>query len=116
MIDNEIVYIGKSKYMLTRVAEHLAEICKYSGHEFEFDGTETKYKLLATAKDAEHRIGFDVIYTASSIDKAALENELGNMECEYIHKYHPKLNTQIPHEDDWRKYDNVKIDVDGILK
>lgn len=38
------------------------------------------------------------------------------MEGEFIRKYRPILNTQIPKADDWHKWDIKKVDAGEILK
>ena len=106
-LDNQIVYIGKSTNMLYRVAEH------YVGIQ---TGSETKYRILAEAARKNHSITFDVLYDASSFGREQIQEEIGNMEGEYIRKYRPVLNTQIPKADNWRSYDVVQVDVRKVLK
>lgn len=43
-------------------------------------------------------------------------NEIGEKEGEFIRKYRPILNTQIPKEEDWRKWDTNVIDARSALK
>lgn len=64
-----------------------------------------KYQILREAKQHEHRVTFDVLCYAKSSQKHDLEEELGAAEGYYIRKLRPPLNTQIPHADNWRKYD-----------
>ena len=59
---------------------------------------------------------FDVLYYASSCGYEQKQSEIGIMEGEFIRKYRPILNTQIPKADDWRKWDNKKVDAGEILK
>ena len=106
-IDNNIAYIGKSFNMLTRVSQH------YVGIKTE---SEKKYRLLSEIQRNGHSINFDVLYNAKSAKRSELEEELGQKECEYIRKYRPILNTQIPKESDWHKYDVQKVDAKSILK
>ena len=106
-LDNQIVYIGKSTNMLYRVAEH------YVGIQ---TGSETKYRILAEAARKNHSITFDVLYDASSFGREQIQEEIGNMEGEYIRKYRPVLNTQIPKADNWRSYDVVQVDARKVLK
>lgn len=54
-LDDEIVYIGKSKNMIKRIAEHYVGIMTRS---------EKKYRILAEAQDKRHIVGFDVLYYA----------------------------------------------------
>ena len=93
--DGQIVYIGKSKNMLKRIAEHRVGIGLRSEH---------KYEILQEAMSHGYDIKFDVLYYAKSKRTADLTEELGQKESEYIRLYRPVLNTQIPKADDWRKY------------
>ena len=106
-IDKDIVYIGKSKNMLRRVAEHYVNIKKQN---------ECKYRILAEANRKGHSINFDVLYCAQETAYKAIEEEIGQKEGEYIRQHKPILNSQIPHEDDWHKFDVVEIDVKTILE
>ena len=105
-VDETIVYIGKSGNMLRRIAQHYAGIQRQ---------TEKKYAVLAEARRRGHNINFDVLYYAKSTRYADKLAEIGEKEGEFIRKYQPILNTQIPKEDDWHKFDNRKIDVKSIL-
>lgn len=105
-VDDKIVYIGKSGNMLRRIAQHYAGIQRQ---------TEKKYAVLAEARRRGYNINFDVLYYAKSTRYADKLTEIGEKEGEYIRKYQPILNTQIPKEDDWHKFDNRKIDVKSIL-
>ena len=95
-LDDEIVYIGKSKNMLERVAQHYVGIKTCS---------ERKYRILAEAQRKGLAINFDVLYRAKQTRYAAITQEIGEKEGEYIRLYTPALNTQIPHAEDWRKFD-----------
>ena len=95
-IDNKIVYIGKSKNMLYRLAEHFVEFKNPKNH---------KYRILAEAKRKGHRVKFEKIYDAKSTLPSDIEEELGKAEGFYIRRYRPPLNTQIPKESDWRRFD-----------
>lgn len=95
-IDNKIVYIGKSKNMLYRLAEHFVAFKNPKNH---------KYRILAEAKRSGHKVRFDKVYDAHSTRLFEIEEELGRTEGEFIRRYHPPLNTQIPKETDWRKYE-----------
>ena len=105
-VDEKIVYIGKSGNMLRRIAQHYVGIQRQ---------TEKKYAVLAEARRRGHNINFDVLYYAKSTRYADKLAEIGEKEGEFIHKYQPILNTQIPKEDDWHRFDNRKIDVKSIL-
>lgn len=99
-IDDQIVYIGKSKNMLRRLAQH------YVGIQ---TGSERKYRILAEAKRHKHNVNFAVLYDAVELTPRLIEEEIGEKEGEYIRAYLPVLNTQIPKADNWRKYDINKI-------
>lgn len=106
-IDGKIVYIGKSANMLRRIAQH------YTGIQ---QGTEKKYRIISEAERKGHPITFDVLYYAKSrrlVDRLA---EIGEKEGEYIRKYKPILNTQIPKAEDWNKYENKTVDAREILQ
>ena len=62
-----------------------------------------KYKVLAEAAQRGMKIRFDILYKAKG-GWADLENELGQKESEYIRKYLPPLNFQIPKADNWKSY------------
>ena len=106
-IDDTIVYIGKSHNMLKRVSQHYAAI---------MGQTEKKYRLFAEAQRKGHSINFDVLYHAAETYYPAVKNEIGQKEGEYIRQYKPILNTQIPREDDWRKFDVCAVDAREVLK
>lgn len=94
-IDGQIVYIGKSYNMLKRKAEHFVGITTQTEH---------KYEILNEARRHGLSVEFDVLYYAQARRGAALTEELGKKEGEYIRLYRPVLNTQIPKADNWRKY------------
>lgn len=106
-IDDIIVYIGKSHNMLKRVSQHYAAIMGQS---------EKKYRIFAEAQRKGHSINFDVLYHAAETYYPAVKNEIGQKEGEYIRQYKPVLNTQIPREDDWRKFDVCAVDAREVLK
>ena len=105
-IDNDIVYIGKSHNMLKRVAQHYVGIQKQS---------ELKYRILAEAQRKGHTINFDVLYYATESGYNAVKDEIGTKEGEYIRQYKPALNTQIPKETDYRKFDVCRVQTKDIL-
>ena len=61
--------------MLQRVAEH------YVGIRI---GSEKKYRLLSEIQRNGHPVDFDVLYYAKAKGAAALEEEIGRKEGEYI--------------------------------
>ena len=78
-------------------------------------GSEKKYRLLSEIQRNGHPIEFDVLYYAQEKRASAIREEIGNKEGEYIRMYHPILNTQIPHEDNWRNFDTNTIDAKSVL-
>ena len=106
-IDGKIVYIGKSANMLRRIAQHYAGIQQ---------GTEKKYRIISEAERKGHPITFDVLYYAKSRRLVDRLTEIGEKEGEYIRKYKPILNTQIPKAEDWSKYENRTVDAREILQ
>lgn len=95
-IDDRLVYIGKSENMLVRVAQHYVGIRT---------GSERKYRLLAEAQRQGRCIKFDVVYYAKEHGCHAVKEEIGQKEGEYIRKYLPPLNYQIPREENWHSYE-----------
>ena len=106
-IDNQIVYIGKSANMLRRIAQH------YVGIQ---TGAEKKYRIMAEARRKGHNISFDVLYCAQRRGRANQLLEIGEKEGEYIRRYKPILNTQIPTTEDWSKWDINDIDAKKVLQ
>ena len=94
-IDDRLVYIGKSKNMLRRLAQHWVGIQTESSR---------KYRILAEAHRHKHSINFDVLYDARERLPMLLEEELGTKEGEFIRARMPPLNKQIPKADNWRSY------------
>lgn len=105
-IDNDIVYIGKSHNMLKRIAQHYVGIKSQS---------ELKYRILAEAQRKGHKIGFDVLYYATQSGYNAITDEIGTKEGEYIKKHKPALNTQIPKETDYHKFNVCRVQTKDIL-
>lgn len=97
-IKDIIVYIGKSQNMLERLAGHLCHINKQSD-----EWRAHKYQVLRQAAENNIPVGFDVLEVVDGDNDA-----LGFQEGYYIRKYQPKLNCQIPKEEDYHKYYNNK--------
>ena len=106
-IDETVVYIGKSYNMLKRVAQHYAAIQK---------PTEKKYRILAEAHRKRHAINFDVLYYAKAQDYTSIMAEIGEKEGEFIRKYNPILNTQIPKAENWETWDTKEVDAKSALE
>ena len=49
-------------------------------------------------------INFDVMYYAKGKDYDSIEEEIGMREGELIRQHMPSLNTQIPEEENWRRF------------
>lgn len=94
LLDGNIVYIGKSRNMLYRMAQHYTRLAVPNEH---------KYEVLKEATARGHRMRFCVLYHATSSD-GSLEEELGAMEGTLIRKHRPPLNYQIPTAENWRKF------------
>lgn len=112
-IDDILVYIGKSQDLLERIAEHIAEIQNINQH------SSNKYKVLAQAQRMGHQITFDVLYYSPFSSGNEMYDDIGFNEGEYIRKYLPFLNTQIPKQENYHNYDYNKrakyITLDSIL-
>ena len=105
-VEGEILYIGKSENMLKRVAYHYVGIKT---------GSEKKYRLLSEIQRNGHPIEFDVLYDAKAKGAAAIKEEIGRKEGEYIRQYRPVLNTQIPRAEDWHKWETNMVDAAEVL-
>ena len=57
-----------------------------------------------------------MLYYAQSTRYADKLAEIGQKEGECIRKYAPILNTQIPKEEDWHKFDVNTVDAAEVLK
>ena len=79
-------------------------------------GTEKKYRIMAEAERKGHPITFDVLYYAKSRRYADKLAEIGEKEGEYIRKYNPILNTQIPKAENWERWDINEVDAKKILQ
>lgn len=112
-IDDILVYIGKSQDLLERIAEHIAEIQNINQH------SSNKYKVIAQAQRTGHKVSFDVLYYSPFTSGNEMIDDIGFNEGEYIRKYLPFLNTQIPKQENYHNYDYNKrakyITLDSIL-
>ena len=106
-IDDQIVYIGKSRNMLRRITEHYVGIKRES---------EKKYRIIAEAQRKGHVIAFDVLYYSKGGTEFQIHEDIGRKEGELIRQHLPPLNTQIPHEDDWHKHDVRKMNVEEVRR
>ena len=112
-IDDILVYIGKSQDLLERVAEHISEIQNIDQH------SSNKYKVIAQAQRMGHKVSFDILYYSPFTSGNEMLDDIGFNEGKYIREYLPFLNTQIPNENDYKKYTYNKrakcITLDSIL-
>lgn len=92
-IKDKVVYIGKSREMLQRIAAHIGNI------EHGQRGRH-KYDILREAKAKGYSISFDVLY----VSPTGTDEDIGYMEGVLIRQYAPPLNTQIPKKENWKKY------------
>ena len=110
-INGITAYIGKSTDMLWRLAQHYAALKLSKEH---------KYQIMREAKQKGYTVSFRVLRYAESTNKADMIEEIGKAEAEYIRELRPLLNTQIPHADNWRKYDynaaSQTVTLEEILK
>lgn len=93
-VDDMIVYIGKSRDCLQRVAQHMTEI--------ELNTTKNMYNVLRTLKES-HKIGFDIMTKTDEDD-----DQLGLAEAYAIRRHSPCLNIQYPKMEDYHKFDYCK--------
>lgn len=89
-VNNHLVYIGKSKNMVNRIANHMYHI----DHKDTQDSKAKKYRFLRAIKE-EYPISFDVVEYGEEGD------DIGNKEALWINKLEPILNLQIPKLDNY---------------
>lgn len=94
-VDDKIVYIGKARNMLKRIAQHMAEI--------EMNHDKNMYNVLRQLKE-NHHIGFDVLTDTTEGD----DDEMGVAEAYAIRRHHPCLNIQYPKIDNYHSFDYCK--------
>lgn len=96
-IEDKLVYIGKSRNMLCRLAQHIF----YTNN---LNWTKShKYKIFALAHLMGYNVRFDVLYYSSTLGEES-DDEIGYKEGEYIRQYLPPLNYQIPCADDYHHF------------
>ena len=76
--------------------------------------TEKKYIIMAEKKRNGSSINFNVMYYAKGEDYDSIDEEIGKREGELIREYMPILNTQIPDENNWRRFTFREIDEELI--
>lgn len=57
-----------------------------------------------------------MLYYAKNQRYSDLVEEIGQKEGELIREYRPVLNTQIPKEADWHKWDVQDVSAEDVLK
>lgn len=107
-LKGQIVYIGKSKNMLERVAAHYVGINT---------GSERKYRIIwEAAHQLDCAIEFDVLYYAQQTSKEDIVEEIGQKEGELIRANRPVLNTQIPKASNWRSWEVKTLNTEEVLR
>ena len=102
-IEDKLVYIGKSKFMLRRVCEHMGQISSKNAKK------SNKYQVIDEAMKRGFKVRFDVI------DYISDDEYRGKQEGVYIREYAPILNYQIPREEDWHRYTKNPLAADITL-
>ena len=95
-INNKVVYIGKSRDMLCRLAQHIFYINNPAYNQSH------KYRILNLAKFMGYDIHFDVIYISST--SGNVDDDIGMKEGEYIRALLPPLNYQIPNKNNYHHF------------
>lgn len=94
-IGEKLVYIGKSRNMLVRLAQHIDDTAYSNSH---------KYEILREAQSRGYNIKFDVLYCGGGVSQDEIDSDIGVREGELIRQYCPPLNTQIPFYCDYHRY------------
>lgn len=97
-IGGRLAYIGKSRDMLCRLAQHI-----FYTNNPSFS-TSHKYKIFNLAQFMGYEIKFDVMYVATGKGEKEIDDEIGKKEGEEIRKYLPPLNYQIPAKDNYHSF------------
>lgn len=93
-VENMVVYVGKSRNMLERIYNHFRSILNTNL-------TKTKkYVILREIMNAGYAINFDVLQDCSGMS----DDELGEIEGEYIRAFQTDLNQQIPNKGDYKHW------------
>lgn len=101
-VNGNIVYIGKSLNMLTRIAQHMFEINRVNQKSH-------KYQVLRQIKDMGINIQFDVLKKCYGSTTDELYSALGDAEAWYIRENMPLLNYQIPHIGDYYNFEVNRV-------
>ena len=110
-IKDKVVYVGKSRDMLQRIASHILHI------KYESEDNSNKYRVLRGAKNRGIAIRFDVLYYADELEN--IDDIIGEQEARLIRQLRPALNYQLPLLENYHKYEVNKkaktITLDEIL-
>lgn len=71
---------------------------------------------MAEIQRKGYRVEFDVLYYATQTNPAKIDAEIGLKESEFINQYQPILNSQIPHEGNFRQYTRNYHDAREIVE
>lgn len=100
LINNRIVYIGKSINIHHRIASHLVNIEHKIGTEYKAH----KYEVLREAHNRDIPITFKILYTSFKEDRNEIIEDIGDWEGLFIRALKPALNYQIPKKENWHKF------------
>ena len=101
-LNGQIVYIGKSKDMLHRLASHIQHIESASPQG-------NKYRVLHKAIEEGYRVKFDVMYYSPCLLDEEIDQDIGEEEGKLIRFYLPVLNYQIPKEGNYKSFSINKL-------
>ena len=87
MIQDKVVYIGKSINLLSRYCSHKKHI--YNNPKVDKEAKEHKYRIFKQALDKGYQVRFEILTYCQ-------EQELGESEAIFISQYRPVLNYQYP--------------------
>lgn len=96
---DKVVYIGKSRELANRLAEHQLNIFQYN----------TKCKKYLLLKEAVQVFGsaaitYKILYYSPKEEQSEIDDDIGFKEAEFINQYQPILNTQYPKLDNYHSY------------
>lgn len=94
-VDDKIVYIGKSRNMLKRIAQHMAEI--------DYNTDKNMYNVLRELSNT-HKLSFDVLTETTDGN----DDEMGLAEAYAIRHHQPCLNIQYPKLENYHSFDYCK--------
>ena len=99
-IGDNLVYIGKSAEVKNRIGFHLMNIMDSDSDDY----NSHKYEVLREAKERGLPISFDLIYKSEETDEEKIKEDIGYKEGEFIRKYFPPLNYQIPKVNNYKSF------------